>query len=195
MPLFADPDTDLMPPDFAEGLDDWSCGDGTPDDPTYEARANARIARGDADFGTCLELRTVEAVQRIRYMGEMPLRPGCYLEVSATLKALRGPLPWARIAAWPGGRGGEGVIGLRTSAQTHPLNAHQQPLTLRAIIGPQPKGGVELVWDHRVLYAHVGLDLIGAEGAVVRIGQIAVRDVTATFSPAGRIAPGFEARP
>lgn len=194
MSLVADTSLDLMPPDFAEGLDDWSCGDGTPACPTYEAAANARIARGDADFGTCMELRTVEAVQRLRYMGEMPVRAGGYLEISATVKAMRGPLPWVRIAAWPGGLGGVGVIGLRSSARTEPLVAHQQVLTLRAVIGPRAATGVDLVWDHRALYAHVGIDLIGAEGAVVRVGCIAVRDVTVAFSPQGRIPPGFEAR-
>lgn len=193
MLLLSNTELDLMPPDFAEGLDDWSCGDGTPASPTYEATANARIARGDADFGTCLELRTVEATQRLRYMGEVPVRFGSYLEVSATVKAMRGPLPWVRIAAWPGGCGGQGVIGLRTSTGTEPLSAHGEILTLGCVIGPRSRTGVDLVWDQRVLYAHVGLDLIGAEGSVVRVGRIAVRDVTSGFSPRGRILPGFEA--
>ena len=65
-----------MPRAFAEGLDDWSCGDGTPESPTYDEADNARLVRGDADFGACLELRKIAAVQRLRYMGEVPLRPG-----------------------------------------------------------------------------------------------------------------------
>ena len=48
MNLHADAELDLMPPAFAEGLDDWSCGDGTPDSPTWEEAENARLARGDA---------------------------------------------------------------------------------------------------------------------------------------------------
>ena len=51
------PERDLMPPPFAEGLDDWSRGNGTPDGPTWEAAENARVVRrggtpilsGDAD--------------------------------------------------------------------------------------------------------------------------------------------------
>ena len=37
---------------------------------------------------------------------------GGYIEVAARLKAVRGPLPGARIAAWPGGAQGRGVAGL-----------------------------------------------------------------------------------
>ena len=93
---------DLMPPAFAEGLDDWSRGDGTPDCPTYDGSGIARLAQ-DAEFGICLELRTEDPVQRLRYMGELPVPPGAFLEISARLKVLRGPLPEVRIAAWPGG--------------------------------------------------------------------------------------------
>ena len=44
-----------------------------------------------------------------------------------------------------------------------------------------------------MLYAHVGLDLVGAAGAVVRVESVAVRDVTRRFTPPGRVLPGFEA--
>ena len=37
MNLHAAGEADLMPPAFAEGLDDWSSGDGTPDGPTWAA--------------------------------------------------------------------------------------------------------------------------------------------------------------
>ena len=77
----AQPEPDLMPPPFAEGLDDWSRGDGTPDGPTWDAAENARLAREDADFGPCLELRTGGAVERVRYMGEVPLLAGGFIEV------------------------------------------------------------------------------------------------------------------
>ncbi len=107
------PDLDLMPPAFSEGLDDWSRGDGTPDGPTWDTAEHARLARDDADFGTCLELRSKSAVERLRYMGEVPLLAGGYIEVAVRLKALRGPLTGARIAAWPGGAQGRGVEGCR----------------------------------------------------------------------------------
>jgi hypothetical protein len=187
---FAPTVPDLMPPAFAEGLDDWSRGDGTPDGPTYEASGFARLAR-DADFGTCLELRTADPVQRLRYMGEMPVPAGAFLEVATRLKVLRGPLPEARIAAWPGGARGLRVPDVPVVAEAVPLAAHEAVVGLRAVIGPVAREGVDLVWDTRVLYAHVGLDLLGTRGAVVRVESLVVREVTDRFSPAGRLLPGF----
>lgn len=184
-----DGEPDLMPPAFSEGLEDWSRGDGTPDSPTYATAANARLAQGDGDFGVCLELRTAGPVQRLRYMGEVPLARGAYLEVSARLKAVRGPLPTVRIAAWPGGAGGKGVRGLATATTPIPLAEHGAIANPRAVIGPEEGPGVDLVWDARVLYAHMGLDLIGPGDAVVRIEAIRVRDVTRSFAP--QPLPGF----
>jgi hypothetical protein len=169
---------DLAPPDFAEGLDDWSSGDGTPDCPTYETASHVRIAVGDADFGSCLEMRKVEAVQRLRYMAELPVATGAFLEIRARIKALRGPLPGARIAAWPGGLHGKPVADLPAAAPVVLLRRHGEVQELCAIIGPVAHPGVDLVWDGRVLYAHVGLDLVGPDGGVVRIERLGVRDVS-----------------
>jgi hypothetical protein len=185
---------DLMPPPFAEGLDDWSRGDGTPESPTWETAENARLARGDPDFGVCLELRTVAPVERVRYMGEVPLTAGACIEIGARLKAVRGPLPRVRIAAWPGGAQGRAVSGLRTEAADVDLPGHDLALDLAAVIGTEPLAGVDLVWDYRVRYAHVGLDIVGATGAVVRVGVIAVREVTARVADGGRRLPGFGGR-
>jgi hypothetical protein len=188
------PELDLMPPPFAEGLDDWSYGDGTPEGPTYEAAENARLVRDDPDFGTCLELRTKAAVERVRYMGEVPLLAGAYLEVSARLKAVRGPQPLARVATWAGGVQGRGVSGLPVNGLLEELAGAGSIVEISAVIGREAHPGVDLVWDARVLYAHVGLDLVGLAGAVVRIESVAVRDVTRRFTPSGRLLPGF-ARP
>ncbi len=172
---------DLTPPDFAEGLDDWSSGDGTPDSPTYEDAAHARIAVADADFDTCLEMRKIEPVQRLRYMAELPIRHGSYVEIRARLKVLRGALPGVRIAAWPGGLHGRRVEDLADAAPVMLIRAHDAVVQISAVIGPRPEAGVDIVWDGRVLYAHVGLDLVGPVGAVVRIERLVVRDVTASF--------------
>lgn len=183
---------DLMPPAFAEGLDDWSRGDGTPDGPTWDAAENARIAGGDPDFGACLELRKVAPVERLRYMGEVPVRAGAYLEIAVRVKALRGAPPLARVAAWPGGAKGREVAGLPHCAKAVAIDAAGVPVGLAAVIGPEPRAGVDLVWDARALYAHVGLDLVGASGGVVRIEAVTVRDVTRRFVPLARPLPGFE---
>jgi hypothetical protein len=187
----AQPEPDLMPPPFAEGLDDWSRGDGTPDGPTWDAAENARLARGDEDFGACLEICAGGGVERVRYMGEVPLLTGGFIEVTARIKAVRGPLPAARVAAWPGGAQGQGVAGLPVAGPPLAAPAHGGVCELRAVIGRDAYPGVDLVWDARVLYAHVGIDIEAAAGAVVRVGGVEVRDVTRRFTPAGRLLPGF----
>ena len=186
---------DLMPPAFAEGLADWSFGDGTPEGPTYDRAPFARLALEDPDFGPCLEMRKVEAVQRLRYMGEVPIPRGGFVEIAARLKPLRGPLGSARIAAWAGGAQGRAVPGLPLTGRVVAFPVHCLVVTVRAVIGPEPLPGVDLLWDARVLYAHVGLDLIGPDKGVVRVENVAVRDVTARFMPAGVRLPGFAEPP
>jgi hypothetical protein len=172
---------DLTPPDFAEGLDDWSSGDGTPDSPTYEDAAHVRLAVGDTSFGTCLEIRKIEPVQRLRYMAELPIRHGSYVEIRTRLKLLRGALPGVRVAAWPGGLHGRRVEDVADTAPVMLIRAHETVVTVKAVIGPRPEAGVDRVWDGRVLYAHVGLDLVGPVGGVVRIERFHVGDVSASF--------------
>ena len=41
----------LMPPAFADGLNVWSSGDGTPGSDTYLNAANAAFVPADQDFG------------------------------------------------------------------------------------------------------------------------------------------------
>lgn len=191
MPLEG-PDLDLMPPDFSEGLDDWSRGHGTPDTPTYDNAPNVRLARNDADFGTCLELRKVDEVQRLRYMGEVPIARGAFIRISARVKALRGPVPTVRIAAWPGGAFGLGVNELPRTGRHVVLGAHGIVREISAVIGPEPLAGVDLVWDARALYAHVGLDVIGPMNGVVRIQSIRVLDVSERYARRVLPLPGFE---
>lgn len=184
-------DMELSPPPFAEGLDDWSRGDGTPESPTYEDVPGVRLARCDPDFGTCLELRKAVPLQRLRYMGEVPIRRGACVEVTARLKALRGPLVRAQIAAWPGALHGRGIPDLPTTGPLGEIAELDEVLTLTAVIGPEVMPGIDLVWDARAVYAHVGLDLLGPTGGVVRIADLRLRDVTRRILGRDRRLPGF----
>ena len=83
----------FMPPKFANGLDVWSAGDGTPGSPTYDGSGTGAFVPADADFAGCLEILKVNATQKLRYMGQTPLLPGCYLQIKARVKAISGPLP------------------------------------------------------------------------------------------------------
>lgn len=184
-------DPDLTPAAFANGLDDWSFGDGTPAAGSYAGAANARPA-DDPDVGACLELRTAVPMQRLRYMAELPVRQGHFLEVSARLKVVAGPLPLVRISAFPGGRPGRRVAHLAETGPTVALAARDTVFEVSAVIGPEPFPGVHLVWNGPVRYAHVGIDLLSETGTTVRIGHVDVRDVTRRFRPLGPVLPGFE---
>ncbi|MEE2943789.1 MAG: glycosyl hydrolase family 28-related protein [Pseudomonadota bacterium] len=171
----------LMPTPFSAGLDQWSSGDGTPGSDTYDGAVNAAFVPADADFGGCLELQKVEATQRLRYMGQTPLEPGCYLQVKARIKVMSGGLPTVRIAAWAGTSGGAHVGGLTEVGPAVALSTYGDVVEVAAIIGSGQRGGVDMAWGTEPTYAHVGLDLTGPTGGIVRIDDIEVADLTSAF--------------
>lgn len=182
---------DLMPAGFAEGLEDWSFGDGTPASGSYASATNAILA-DDPEFGACLELRTAVARQRLRYMGEVPIPSGHFIEIAARLKVVGGPLPLARVSAYPGGRPGQHLGELPDTGPIVGLAARDTIFEVSAVIGPEPRPGVHLTWGNRARYAHVGIDILSEVGTTVRVGAIAVRDVTRRFLPLGPVLPGFQ---
>ena len=171
----------LMPPAFANGLDVWSSGNGTPGSPTYDADPNAAIALADQDFGDCLELQKTTEPQALRHMGLTPLQPGCYLRVTARVKAISGNLPNIRIAAYPLDGAGMHVAALPEAGPETTLTAYGKVETVTAIIGSGNKGGVDLVWGVAPTQAHIGLDITGPNGGIVRIDDLIVEDVTSFF--------------
>jgi len=171
----------LMPPAFANGLDVWSSGNGTPGSDTYDGAANAAFVPADADFGGCLELQKTDATQKLRYMGETPLLPGCYLEIRVRIKAISGNLPSVRIAGWAGAAGGSHVNGLTETGPGTLLSTYGDVVEVRAIVGSGTRGGVDMPWGRQPLYGHFGLDLTGPSGGVVRIDDIEIVDVTSYF--------------
>ena len=99
----------VIPPAFANGLDVWSSGDGTPGSDTYANASNAAFVPADQDFTGCIEIRKTSTMTKLRFMGETPLLPDCYLRVTARIKALSGSLPKVRIAAYAG-QAGDGAV-------------------------------------------------------------------------------------
>ncbi len=170
----------LMPPQFVLGLGQWSSGDGTPGSDTYAGSGTGQIVPADQDFGGCIEITKTNTVQKLRYMGETTLLPGCYLRVTARVKAVSGPLPSVRIAGWAGGAGGAHVSGQPESAGSVALTAYGEVVEVTAIIGTGHRTGVDLTWSGAI-YGHFGLDILGADGAVVRVDDIEIADVTSVF--------------
>ena len=172
---------DLMPPAFDEGLDVWSSGNGTPGSDTYEGAVNAALVAADQDFGGALELQKTEVTQKLRYMGQTPLIPGCYLQIRVRVKAMSGALPTVRIAGWAGDSGGAHVGGLIETAAATTLTTYGEVIELSAIVGTGDRGGVDMVWGTQAEYGHFGLDLTGPNGGVVRIDDIEIVDITSVF--------------
>lgn len=171
----------FMPPAFEDGLSVWSSQNGMPGSATYANDSNAALVAADPDFGGCLELLKADATQKLRYMGETPILPGCYLRVTARVKAVSGNLPGVRIAAYAVDGSGTHVAGLGETGPTVTLQSYGEVVTVTAILGTGTRGGVDMAWTPEVAGAHVGLDLTGATGGVVRIDDIVIEDATDVF--------------
>ncbi len=171
----------FMPPAFATGLSVWSSGDGTPGSPTYDGSGTGAFVPADADFGGCLEILKVSATQQLRYMGQTPLLPGCYLQIKARVKAISGPLPEVRIAGWAGGAGDVQVTGVVEQGPATQLSGYGTVHEITAIVGTGQRAGVDMPWGVQALYGHFGLDIDGANGAVIRVDDIEIADVTGVF--------------
>lgn len=170
----------LMPTPFAAGLSVWSSGDGTPGSDSYAGAGGGVYVPADQDFGGCLEIVKTAGTQKIRYKGDTPILPGCYLRVTARVKAVAGPLPLVRIAGWAGINNSAPLGGVVLSGPAKSLTAYGEVVEVSAIVGTGNRGGVDMVWSEARL-GHLGLDFTGPNGGVLRIDDIAIEDVTAVF--------------
>jgi len=171
----------LMPPPFAAGLGVWSSENGTPGSATYQGSPNAAVVPSDQDFGSCLEMVKTQTTQKLRWMGQTPILPGCYLRVTARVKAISGNLPAVRIAGWAMTASNSHVTGLVETAPSVQLQTYGSVVEVSAILGSGQRGGVDMVWAGGTAYGHVGLDLTGQNGGVVRIDDIVVEDITSAY--------------
>ncbi|MCF6273857.1 MAG: right-handed parallel beta-helix repeat-containing protein [Rhodobacteraceae bacterium] len=171
----------FMPPPFIDGLADWSSEDGTPGSASYDVAANAALVASDPDFGPCLEVQKTTALQKLRYMGDTPVLPGCYLQVTIRFKVLSGLFPSFRVAGWAGGPGGAQVTGLDETGPELLPDTYGRIYSVSAIIGTGERTGVDMVWGTEPVFGHFGLDMTGDDGAVVRIESVRIEDKTSIF--------------
>ncbi|MEM1238068.1 MAG: glycosyl hydrolase family 28-related protein [Pseudomonadota bacterium] len=171
----------FQPPSFAAGLDVWSSGDGTPGSDTYDTAANAGYVPSDQDFGPCLEILKGETITKLRYTGETPILPGCYLQIRARIKAIGGPLPGVRVAAWAGGAGGVNVASVTQVTSATTLTTYGEVYEVSAIVGSGARGGVDMIWGTEPLYGHFGIDLTGPNGGILRIDDIEIEDISGAY--------------
>ena len=170
----------FQPLPFSAGLGVWSSGDGTPGSDTYATSGTGVFVASDQDFGGCLEIQKTSTVQKVRYMGETPILPGCYLRITARVKAVAGPLPSVRIAGWAGRNGGAAANVPTSVGPSKPLTAYGQVVEVSAIVGIGDRTGVDLVWAN-ANYGHFGIDLTGPSGGLVRLDDITIEDYTVAF--------------
>ncbi|SOB93907.1 glycosyl hydrolase family 28-related protein [Rhodobacter maris] len=171
----------LMPPAFEDGLDLWSSENGTAGSASYDGASNAALVPADADFGACLEMTKTQTTQKLRSMGQTPIRPGIYLQIRARVKAIAGNLPAVRIAGYAMSAANVHVGGLVEGGPSVALSAYGKVETITAIVGSGPRGGVDMVWGTAPAYGHFGLDLTGQTGGVVRIEDLEIIDITEAF--------------
>ena len=171
----------FMPTAFEEGLNVWSSGDGTAGSDTYAGSANAAYVPADQDFSGCLELLKTSTTQKLRYMGQTPMLPGCYLRITARVKAVSGALPSVRIAGWAGRNNGVHVTGLTETGPAVALTTYGEVVEVQAIVGSGNRPGVDMVWGSEPTYGHFGLDLTGSNGGTLRIDDLVIEDITGVF--------------
>ncbi|PUB18592.1 glycosyl hydrolase family 28-related protein [Yoonia sediminilitoris] len=165
---------------FAAGLGVWSSGDGTPGSDTYAVSGSGVFVAADQDFAGCLEVLKTDPMARVRYMGETPILPGCYLRITARVKAVAGPMPAVRISGWAGLAGGAEATGLPGAGPSVQLDSYGGVVEISAIVGTGDRTGVDLVWTG-ANYGHFGIDLTGPSGGLVRVDDIQIEDVTSVF--------------
>lgn len=171
----------LMPPAFAAGLNLWSREDGRAGQGSYLGQSNAAYVPNDQDFAGCLELQKTTATQKLRCFQQIPFQPGLYLRVTVRIKAISGALPSVRIAGYAANSAGNLVGGTAAFGPARALTAYGEVVTITGIIGSGNRPGVDMVWGIAPVYGHLGLDLTGSSGGVVRIDDIIIEDVTSIF--------------
>lgn len=171
----------LMPPAFVDGLNVWSSGNGTAGSATYDNAVNAAFVPADQDFGGCLEILKTQTTTKLRWMGETPIQPGCYLRISTKVKVLSGSFPSVRIAGYPMNSSDTHVTGLVEVGASTVIDSYGDIIEVSAIVGTGNRGGVDMVWSPDVEYGHFGLDLTGSNGGVVRVEDFTIEDITSAF--------------
>lgn len=169
------------PPRFSTGLGVWSQTTGRPGTPTYANAAFAAFVPADPDFGGALEVQKIANFQRLMWMGQVPIVPGRYLRVRARVKAMAGALPQVRVAAWAGTAANVAVMDIPLAGPSVSLTQFGEVVEISAVIGTGNRPAVDMVWPLNVAFAHVGLELTGPNGGVVRFDDLVIEDVSPAY--------------
>ena len=172
----------LSPAPFTQGLGQWSREDGTFGTETYASYSSAVVVPSDPDFGSCLQLtKNQGGTQRLRFTGQTALATGCYYKVSARIKAVSGSRPSVQIAGSVFDASDDALTGVQLAGAAVTLQTYGNVIEVSAIVGQGSRPGVDMAWGMDAEYAHIGLDLTGPVGGVIRIDDLRIEDVTPLF--------------
>jgi hypothetical protein len=120
-------------------------------------------------------------VQKLRYTGQTDLPRETYLMIKTRVKRMAGGIPAIRIAGHAMDTNDTQVDAVTAYGPTGSLTDLGEIYEVTAIVGPGLRDGVDMVWGALPHYGHFGIDITGPTGAVVRIDDITIEDVSHIF--------------
>jgi hypothetical protein len=120
-------------------------------------------------------------VQKLRYTGQTDLPRETYLMIKTRVKRMAGGIPAIRIAGHAIDTNDTHVDAVTAYSPTGSLTDLGEIYEVTAIVGPGLRDGVDMVWGALPHYGHFGIDITGPTGAVVRIDDITIEDVSHIF--------------
>jgi hypothetical protein len=120
-------------------------------------------------------------VQKLRYTGQTDLPRETYLMIKTRVKRMAGGIPAIRIAGHAIDTNDTHVDAVTAYGPTGSLTDLGEIYEVTAIVGPGLRDGVDMVWGALPHYGHFGIDITGPTGAVVRIDDITIEDVSHIF--------------
>ena len=172
---------DFSPAPFSAGLDKWSSSTGTTSTDTYDIVGEAVYVPVDQDFAGCIKMVKTYDVQKLRYTGQTDLPRETYLMIKTRVKRMAGGIPAIRIAGHAMDTNDTHVDAVTAYGPAGSLTDLGEIYEVTAIVGPGLRDGVDMVWGALPHYGHFGIDITGPTGAVVRIDDITIEDVSHIF--------------
>ena len=120
-------------------------------------------------------------MQKLRYTGQTDLPRETYLMIKTRVKRMAGGIPAIRIAGHAMDTNDTHVDAVTAYGPTGSLTDLGEIYEVTAIVGPGLRDGVDMVWGALPHYGHFGIDITGPTGAVVRIDDITIEDVSHIF--------------
>lgn len=170
---------DFSPPAFAQGLENWSRTTGEAGTSHYGEFTGAVLIPNDPDLGSCVEVTTAVLQQKFRCFLRTPLAPGRYLRCCLRFKQVSGPMANLEVASrWIDGDD-QTILGLKlTGPEVTATNAGTVYETI-AIFAATKYDHVDGAWKYDAVEANFGFNInAGAPGAVVRIADMVIEDVS-----------------